>query len=544
MNRLRAVRASLFSRIESRFQIVIGISALFCLLFNLHTYFFEPSSNPALAAGAIFTGFLFSGAYFLMLSLNRYVFLALVPLTFMVCSVGSYFVYTFEITITQNILGLVFDTNPEETGALLGVDFYAWTGVHMAVSLVPAVLFFRRGGLPPGSVKRAVSMLLVLLVMAVLLIVTVPHRRLPREMSRRDLVFSAVHSLVGYRKSLRQFAVPKTDISKGDFRYTNHDLVVVLILGEGARADHFHINGYNRRTSPNLERLKVVSFTGAMSSFSFTRKSVPCILTRATAKNYELSLRETGLISIFRRLGFYTAWISNQRQSHDNHDTPITVFAREADAVVFNNRLRADSYDRVRLDEELLKYMDDVLDLGYPNKLIVLHTIGSHWNYNAHYPQEFMKYTPIARNSNPYRNSAEEIVNSYDNTILYTDHFIAQVMERVKGHNSLVVYVSDHGEFLGEKGRFSHPPGSVSGKELFHIPLFVWASQRFSRENPEKMAAVRRNSAKPISHDHVFHSLLDGAGIVSPIVEPGLSLFRDCLNRPACTQNQPSSAPR
>lgn len=544
MKRLRAVYASLKSRIEFRFWIVTGTSALFCSLFNLHTYFFEPSSNPALAAGAIFTGLLLSGAYFLLLSLNRYVFMALVPLTFLVCSIGSYFVYTFEITITQNILGMVFDTNPEEAGALLGVDFYAWTAAHLAVSLAPAILFFRRGGPPLGSVKRAVSAMLALLVMAGLLIVVVPHRRLPREMTRRDLVFSAVHSLVGYRKSLRQFTAQKTDISKNDFSYANRDLVVVLILGEGARADHFHINGYERRTSPNLERLGVVSFTGAMSSFSFTRKSVPCILTRATAKNYEISLRETGLISIFRRLGFYTAWISNQRHSHDNHDTPITVFAREADVVVFNNRLRADRYDQVRLDEELLKYMDDVLGLGYPDKLIVLHTIGSHWNYNAHYPSEFMKYYPIATNNNPYRNTAEEIVNSYDNTILYTDHFIARVIERVKGLNSLVVYVSDHGEFLGENGRFSHPPGSVSGKELFHIPLFVWASRRFARENPEKMAAVRRNSASPVSHDHVFHSLLDGAGIFSPIVEPGLSVFRDCLNRPACKQRRPSSAPR
>ncbi len=335
-----------------------------------------------------------------------------------------------------------------------------------------------------------------------------------------------MHSLYGYTRTMRQFSAPKKDISKGDFAYNNRDLVLVLIIGEGARADHFHINGYHRTTSPDMERLNVVSFREAMSSFSFTRKSVPCILTRAASKNYELSLQETGLISIFRRLGFYTAWISNQRHSHDNHDTPITVFAREADVVIFNNRLRADQYDYLRLDEELFRYMDQVLTLDYANKLIVLHTIGSHWNYNAHYSKDFMRFTPVARNNNPYKNSTEEIVNSYDNTILYTDHFIAGVIDRVKGLNSLVLYVSDHGEFLGENGRFSHPPGSVFIKELFHIPLFVWASPRYARENPLMIARLRHNSVKPVSHDHVFHSLLDGAGIVSPVIDRKLSVFR------------------
>lgn len=523
--KIKTILKSFIPANEPRYRVIALVAAVFCALFNLHTYFFNPPENLFLTAGVILAGFLIISAFFLLVSLNRYVFMALVPLIFFICSIGSYFVYTFDISITQNILGLAFDTNAEEAGALLGLDFFLWLAAHLLVAIVLVVVFVRtiKSRMP---FKRLCAALVVLLVIAGTLIATVPRKRIPRELTRRDLVYSTMHSLYGYTRTMRQFSAPKKDISKGDFAYNNRDLVLVLIIGEGARADHFHINGYHRTTSPDMERLNVVSFREAMSSFSFTRKSVPCILTRAASKNYELSLQETGLISIFRRLGFYTAWISNQRHSHDNHDTPITVFAREADVVIFNNRLRADQYDYLRLDEELFRYMDQVLTLDYANKLIVLHTIGSHWNYNAHYSKDFMRFTPVARNNNPYKNSTEEIVNSYDNTILYTDHFIAGVIDRVKGLNSLVLYVSDHGEFLGENGRFSHPPGNVFIKELFHIPLFVWASPRYARENPLMIARLRHNSVKPVSHDHVFHSLLDGAGIVSPVIDRKLSVFR------------------
>jgi len=150
--------------------------------------------------------------------------------------------------------------------------------------------------------------------------------------------------------------------------------------------------------------------------------------------------------------------------------------------------------------------------------------VGSHWNYNTHYPESFKKFKPVAKSYLPANNTLESIKNSYDNSILYTDHVIGEVIERVKSLNSIVVYLSDHGESIGEDGLFSHTPRSFRPEQQ-STSFFVWTSEKYRENFPEKQRAVLANQDKKLCTDLLFHSILDAADIDSEIILESLSVF-------------------
>ena len=503
---------------------IIAVGALYSILFDLYTYIFNPPSNITLTALVVALDFIIAALFFFFVSLDKYLYSILVPAIFLVNASASYFVRTLKITISQNIMGIVLESNIEEAASLLGASFWCWMAVHLMISIaIASVIDKNRIQANTGTILGLSS---VALIIALLLFSGLPNKSIPRQLVKRNLQASLMSSLYGYARSQYIHSIERIDISDSGCTHNGQDLALILILGESARSDHFHINGYTRQTTPLMEKENVVSFTAAYSSFSFTRKSVPCIITRATADNYDLSLRETSFISAFRRVGFQTAWISNQREHHTKHDTTVSVFTREAGTTVFHNPMRADQGDAARFDEELLPYFSNFLGKGDRRLFVILHTIGSHWLYNAHYPPSFARFTPVATNKNPTKTDRQALVNSYDNTILYTDYFISSVIEEVRKLNSLVIYVSDHGEFLGENGRYLHVPNARFTPELFHIPLIIWASPEYRKRNPEKYQALINNKNRRVTHDNIFHSVLDGADIDTPLCDKRLSVFR------------------
>jgi glucan phosphoethanolaminetransferase (alkaline phosphatase superfamily) len=160
-------------------------------------------------------------------------------------------------------------------------------------------------------------------------------------------------------------------------------------------------------------------------------------------------------------------------------------------------------------------------------KFIVLHTSGSHWNHSARYPEAFGVFKPTCPNIKNIDQSGctlEELVNSYDNSILYTDYIISQVIERVKNQNAFLIYVSDHGESLGENGVFAH--GSHMTPEQKIIPFIFWGSDSFIKKHPKLLKRLSRRQREELNHDHIFHSVLDCAGVEGEIVDHAMSLCR------------------
>ena len=293
---------------------------------------------------------------------------------------------------------------------------------------------------------------------------------------------------------------------------TSEKEIYVLVIGETARYANFSINNYNRQTSPLLSRTSnLVSFNDVYSEANETRTALPILLTRATAQNFKIFTKEKSIIDAFDEAGFSTYWIANQSAGNDF----IQRVVKKTKEHFFVTK-ESDSSEN--LDENLWLYLDKILAKNEQKQFIIIHTMGSHYRYDNRYPKAFKKFNPDSKESFGYgvmdnRNKDKQI-NSYDNSILYTDYFLATTIAKINNTSSVssLVYISDHGENLFENGHVLH--GSIK-PTIFevHIPLFVWTSEKYNRLFPQKKININGNTNKSITSSVVFYSLLDLANI-------------------------------
>jgi glucan phosphoethanolaminetransferase (alkaline phosphatase superfamily) len=298
---------------------------------------------------------------------------------------------------------------------------------------------------------------------------------------------------------------------------SNMPQVVVMVIGESSRYDRWSINGYKRETNPLLSKEpNLVSLSNVVTAVSATRLSVPVLVSRKPATmSLQAGFSEKSFLTAFKEAGFKTWWISNQ-MSFGQFDTPISVFAQEADVTQFLNLggfTNNSSYDAILLDPLKIAIADPA-----KKKLIVLHTLGNHWNYSHRYPKEFDKWQPSLYGiDNPaYTDTAmkPQLNNSYDNSILYTDWFLDQVISTLKDSKELtsMMYVSDHGQTLYD-GSCNLAFHGHNTQFEFHVPALVWYSDLYRVVHPQKINQLLRNKRAKLSTENVFHSLLDMADI-------------------------------
>lgn len=305
--------------------------------------------------------------------------------------------------------------------------------------------------------------------------------------------------------------------------------VVVMVLGESSRADRWSLNGYARRTNPLLElESNLVSFSDLITPVSATRLSVPVILSRKPAmQSLRAGFSEKSFLSAYKEAGYKTFWLSNQ-MSFGEFDTPVSVFAKEAEVTRFFNLggFRNDSSH----DEVLLAPLAQAMRDPAEKKLIVLHTLGSHWNYSQRYPRQFDRFRPslfgVDKPAYTDLKLKTEINNSYDNAILYTDWLLAQVIAQLKAAQAVtaMMYVADHGQTLYDGSCKLAFHGHNTQFE-FHVPGLVWYSDLYGAAYPDKVTQLRRHKGMPLSTENVFHSLLDMANIHYPDEKPNMSVF-------------------
>jgi glucan phosphoethanolaminetransferase (alkaline phosphatase superfamily) len=494
----------------------LGLSVLFNILFNSHYLGLWAEGKPGVfvAYMAITTVMVFG--LLLTLSLHRVLFCALVPFLFLVSAVADYFIANFRIRLFGlNTVAFAFESSVEEAAGFIGKELIGWAFLGLAVA--GAAIWLRRRGAPRFSVGARLR-----LILASFLISLGCHLSWEIPVA---LPFTALSHTVSYlaeRYRFQRLAETRVDISGAHpFEGVLEKVTVVLVIGESARSDHFHINGYPRQTTPRAEARGFLSFPDVTACGVSTRIAVPCILTRATPEEPKISEKETSFISVFRRLGFRTAWISNQKFL-GRANTTVSAIAREAEWVHYNNR-DADNVHMRLLDEDLLPPLERVLRGSDPRQFIVLHSVGSHWLYDNHYPESFRVFQPVCREKSQKYCSPEEIINAYDNSILYTDHFLERVIDAVRDRPSLVFYVSDHGESLGEEGRYGHGHDEAPPEQK-KIPMLVWASEQFLGQAHEKMARLRNNLERKWSQADLFHSILDCTGIRSPAIDQKRSI--------------------
>jgi glucan phosphoethanolaminetransferase (alkaline phosphatase superfamily) len=247
------------------------------------------------------------------------------------------------------------------------------------------------------------------------------------------------------------------------------------------------------------------------------------MLTRATRADRKLASKETSFIGIFRKLGFYTTWLGMQG-TYTAIDSPYFDLAKESHKALL---LGTDVDVFSGNDSSLFPLIDNFYQ-DQPNgkNLLILHTYGSHFHYEERYTDEFRKYQPTCKKKKFLTDmshcSVEEIINSYDNSILYTDYFVKSVIDRLRDKKALVIYASDHGESLGEGGRFLH--GTFNNGEQIAVSMSFWMSDKYMKAFPQMARNLRNFSKEHILHDHLFHSILGCSGIKSSIIENKLNL--------------------
>lgn len=339
------------------------------------------------------------------------------------------------------------------------------------------------------------------------------------------------------RKYLSELAERSSSFKFGARQERAADLpqVVVMVIGESSRYDRWSLNGYKRETNPLLKQeANLVSLADMVTAVSATRLSVPVILSRKPAtQSLEAGFSEKSFISAYKEAGFKTWWLSNQ-MSFGQFDTPVSVFAKEADVVQFMNP--GGYTDQSSLDAVMLDPLRLAMNDAAPRKLIVLHSLGNHWNYSHRHPREFDKWRPsLFGVKNPaFTDRAQKAAmnNSYDNSILYTDWFISSVIRSLKEHAALtsMMYVADHGQALYD-GTCDLAFHGHNTQHEFHVPALVWYSDQYKEVFPGKVERLMRNRKARLATENIFHSLLDMSDIRYQTEQLERSLFSKKLRR-------------
>jgi lipid A ethanolaminephosphotransferase len=312
----------------------------------------------------------------------------------------------------------------------------------------------------------------------------------------------------------------------------NKRALVVLVMGETARADRFSLNGYERDTNRYTRLRDVVNFPRVVSCGTSTAESVPCIfsgLGQAGFSHAAAAGRES-LFGALQRLGVETFWRDNSTGCKDVCDEQH--FEERA------NWTDAEYCDATGcFDELLLKGFDELLADSSRDHLIVLHQRGSHGPaYHTDVPQWAKAFFPECDLANLRNCDRASINNSYDNTILYTDYFLSRVIDELEKRRgeyaTAMLYISDHGESLGENGLYLHGlPYAMAPREQIEVPMLWWASADFyadrARVDPQ---CLRRSARRDTSHDAIFHTLLPLFGVESPLYDERLDLLAGCRN--------------
>ncbi|MDR2691509.1 MAG: phosphoethanolamine transferase [Dysgonamonadaceae bacterium] len=501
------------------------VLSVIVLLPNIFLLFY---GNEALPSALLI--FAFSCLLYLLpgLFLRKRVFFIIQGIFVLLAPLEAAHIYLNRMPATAAFLLSIIDTNQEESFELLSAIkfpivilllFWAFYFLITLVRIKNACLFKSQRTKRTGAILFA-GMLIIAYATGYI-----------RNVYPYDLIFRTCQVFAA-KKEIKEGREKMKDFKFNAFKKDPIDEkeVYVFVIGETGRYSSYSINGYGRNTSPLLAKTKsLVSYTDFYSEANITTSSLPVILTRASAGDYERSYVEKSFVDAFGEAGFKTCWIADQSANNKF----IRRIAGDADREYFRV---TDFSDTANFDEQLWPYLDDVLAGNDRKMLIVIHTLGSHFRYNYRYPASFEVFKPSLKGAFDYAlisaKNKELFINTYDNSILYTDFFLAGTIRKIERLQavSALVYVADHGEnlFDTEENIVFHG-GSEYTPYDFHVPFFVWTSDKYNSRYPFKAENLLRNKDKRLSTDYIFYSMLDMADITFPGQIMARSIVSDSL---------------
>tara|TARA_R110000851_G_scaffold129525_3_gene262398 strand:- start:32241 stop:33917 length:1677 start_codon:yes stop_codon:yes gene_type:complete len=316
--------------------------------------------------------------------------------------------------------------------------------------------------------------------------------------------------------------------------------LMVLVVGETARAQNMAYNGYQRNTNPYTENLDIIALQNVSSCGTATAHSLPCMFSNLTHDNYnrEVADARNNVLDVIKAAGVNVTWFENDGgdKGVGARINKINISPSEANPLCDGSSC----YDEVlveKLSQKLQQQSEASAASGkkLDNQFIALHTIGSHGpTYWQRYPADKALFTPACSRSDIENCNDQEIVNVYDNTIAYTDFVLAKTINLLKQYqdkyNVALVYLSDHGESLGESGMYLHgTPYSIAPSQQTHVPWFMWLPQDYTQaKGVDRKCIAEHALSGSYSHDNLFHTLLGLYGVSSSVRDPKLDITTDC----------------
>ena len=524
-------------------QVVLGASVFLVLFANLaffrnvHSAF---AGTPGVYASALSLAALLLCVLVILLSLlsfRKTIKVVLVPL-FMVSAITAYFMDTYNVIIDSDMIVNAVTTDTAESGDLLTPRMLVYL---LALGVLPSAVVLKLDIRPEtfsGALRsRAWLAGSALLVAAGLISLSsgfyASFFREHKVLRYYTNPTTAIHAVYRYGTALFAGTHETLKTIGEDAKGKSSDgrrRLVIMVVGETARSDHFSLNGYTRNTNPQLAKEHVVSLHQMAACGTSTAISVPCmfaIYDREAFDRDKANATENAL-DVLNRAGVNLLWRDNNSSSKGVADRIAAQNYRSPDINTI--------CDAECRDEGMLVGLQDYIDRQASGDiLIVLHQMGSHGPaYSKRYPPEFRVFEPTCETSQLDSCSDTEIRNSYDNTILYTDDFLAKVISLLRANDgpfqTAMMYVSDHGESLGESGLYLHGlPYFMAPESQIQVPAILW----FGKNHDDiDVNAVNLLRDAHYSHDNVFHTLLGLFAVQSDVYQPGKDILNDARSVP------------
>jgi lipid A ethanolaminephosphotransferase len=530
---------------SSEIAFAVGVSLLWLLLYNVRFWqltahaMWQPSLSSVVFMASLFALTLSLQAVLLLLWPTRTLMRIAASVLFVVAALGSHFCSEYGALMNKDMMRNVLQTDPAEVGALLTPELWLHLGLW---GLLPAFLVWRvRFPAMPMRTqleRRALATLAALTVSVLgLFASSANYATFFREHKPVRFTLSPaaeVTSLAGLLLDSKSHTNASLTDPAGRVERTTlpapKPLVLFLVIGETARAANFQLGGYNRETNPELSRIGGVTyFKHATSCGTSTAISVPCLFSHLPRSEFivDQAGRYTNLLDSLTTAGFDIEW-------RDNNSGCKGVCARVTSIDYSNANDPQRCTDAHCFDEIMLADLPERLTKITRDTVIVFHQQGSHGPaYSERYPAAFEKFRPACRSNRLQHCTAEEITNAYDNSIAYTDHVLASQIALLQGAasalDSVLIYVSDHGESLGENGIYLHGmPYAFAPAVQKEVPMLVWASDGYIRRAGVHSQCLQTESTLPVSHDFFYHTVLGAAEVRNQVYDRRLDLISGC----------------
>ena len=448
-------------------------------------------------------------ALFLIFFFSRLVGKILLVLFFIINAVAVYFINTYSVFIDESMIGNVLNTNYSESSSFFSIKLVLYV---VFLGILPSIFIIKAKIITVTVKKFLVSISLTLLFLLTLAFANASNWLWIDKNSKTlgglampwsyavNIPLFYIHQ---FKKNEKEILLPDATIKD------NQKSVVILVIGESARSENFSLYGYPKNTNPLLSKTPNVSHFNATSDATYTTAGVKSIVEHEnTDELYEI------LPNYLYRNNVDVIW-----RTTNWGEPPVHIKNyQNREALMPNCKGDGCDYDGI-----LLSGLKEQILASKKNKiLIVLHTSTSHGpTYSKKYPAQFEIFKPVCNSVELGNCSHTELVNAYDNTIVYTDYLLANVIEDLKQlqeYKSAMIFVSDHGESLGENNLYMHGlPRSIAPKQQYEIPFIVWTSDNSARQmKPNKI----------LTQNYVFHSVLNFLNIQSPIYKEQMNIFK------------------